>query len=118
MAIIEVSEDGARRVAGDQVFGQAKERADKVSGLRAGGPVMLEDMADLRTELEEVLDELEDEASSVGPYDEWYPDGGPSVSDFRCEGLSGFLSCPFLGEPALHAAVCPYSVICRSCLPC
>jgi hypothetical protein len=42
----------------------------------------------------------------------------PSVSDFRCEGLSGFLSCPFLGEPALHAAVCPYSVICRSCLPC
>ena len=165
MAIIEVSEDGARRVAGDQVFGQAKERADKVSGLRAGGPVIsatvdgvpvsvqilpdgiagecgcpadglcahaaaalawvrtgtdadepdlfevlrmqdpdwlaarlaelaaadpalterllaeaedgeaLEDMADLRTELEEVLDELEDEASSVGLYDEWYPDG-------------------------------------------
>jgi uncharacterized protein Yka (UPF0111/DUF47 family) len=32
-------------------------------------------MADLRTELEEVLDELEDEASSVGLYDEWYPDG-------------------------------------------
>src|ERR1022692_4914432 len=40
MAIIEVSEDGARRVAGDQVFGQAKERADKVSGLRAGDPVI------------------------------------------------------------------------------
>jgi len=37
MAIIEVSEDGVRRVAGDQVFGQAKEWADKVSGLRAGG---------------------------------------------------------------------------------
>jgi hypothetical protein len=40
MAIIEVSEDGARRGAGDQAFGQAKERADKVSGLRAGGPVI------------------------------------------------------------------------------
>ena len=34
MAIIEVSEDGLRRVAGGEVFGQAKERVDKVSGLR------------------------------------------------------------------------------------
>ncbi len=40
MAIIEVSEDGVRRVAGDQVFGQAKEWVGKVSGLRAGGPVI------------------------------------------------------------------------------
>jgi len=35
MAIIEVSEDGARHAAGDEVFGQAKEWTDKVSGLRA-----------------------------------------------------------------------------------
>jgi hypothetical protein len=35
----------------------------------------LQDMAGLRAELEEVLDELEDEASSLGGYDEWYPDG-------------------------------------------
>jgi hypothetical protein len=35
----------------------------------------LEDVADLRAELEEMLDELEDEASSLGLYDEWYPDG-------------------------------------------
>lgn len=163
MAIIEVSEDGVRRAAGDQVFLQAKEWADKVSGLRAGGPVIsatvdgvpvsvrilpdgiagecgcpahelcahavaavlawirtgtdagepdlfevmrmqdpdwlatrlaaadpalaerllaeagdgeaLENMADLRAELDQVLDELEDEASSLGSYDEWYPDG-------------------------------------------
>lgn len=26
------------------------------------------------------------------------------LSDFRCEGFSGFLCCPFLGEPAAHAA--------------
>jgi hypothetical protein len=32
-------------------------------------------VADLRAELEEMLDELEDEASSLGLYDEWYPDG-------------------------------------------
>ena len=35
----------------------------------------LEDVAGLRAELDEVLDELEDEASSLGLYDEWYPDG-------------------------------------------
>jgi uncharacterized Zn finger protein len=35
----------------------------------------LEDVADLRAELEEMLDELEDEASSLGLHDEWYPDG-------------------------------------------
>lgn len=166
MAIIEVSEDGVRRAAGDQVFGQATEWADKVSGLQADGPVIcatvdgvpvsvrflpdgiagececpapglcahavaaalawvrtgtvadepdlfevlraqdpdwlaarlaelaaadpalagrllaeaedgqaLQAMADLRAELDEVLDELEDEASSLGLYDEWYPDG-------------------------------------------
>lgn len=166
MAIIEVSEDGVRRAAGDQVFGQAREWADKVSGLLAGGPVIcatvdgvpvsvrilpdgiagececpvhgpcahavaamlawlrtgtdadepdlpevlrmqdpdwlatrlaelaaadpalaerllaeaedgeaLEEVAGLRAELDEVLDELEDEASSLGLYDEWYPDG-------------------------------------------
>jgi uncharacterized Zn finger protein len=40
VAIIEVSEDGLRRAAGGEVFGQAKERVDKVSGLRAGGPVI------------------------------------------------------------------------------
>src|SRR5438034_9922054 len=40
MAMIEVSEDGVRRAAGGEVFAQAKERADKVSGLRAGGPVI------------------------------------------------------------------------------
>ena len=40
MAMIEVSEDGVRRAVGDEVFEQAKERADKVSGLRAGGPVI------------------------------------------------------------------------------
>jgi uncharacterized Zn finger protein len=166
MAIIEVSEDWVRRVAGDEVFAQAKEWADKVSGLQASGPVIsatvdgvpvsvrilpdgvagecqcpagglcahataavlalveagadvdepglfevlrmqdpdwlaarlaelaaadaalaerllaeaedteaLGDVADLRAELDEVLDELEDEASSLGDYDEWYPDG-------------------------------------------
>jgi hypothetical protein len=32
-------------------------------------------MAGLRAELDEVLDELEDEASSLGLHDEWYPDG-------------------------------------------
>ncbi len=166
MAIIEVSEDGVRRAAGDQVFGQATEWADTVSGLRADGPVICatvdgvpvsvrilpggfagecgcpapglcahaaaavlawvrtgtdadgpdlfgvlraqdpdwlatrlaelaaadpalagrllaeagdgqapQGVADLRAELDEVLDELEDEASSLGLYDEWYPDG-------------------------------------------
>ena len=40
MAIIEVSEDGVRRAAGGEVFGQAEEWAGKVSGLRAGGPVI------------------------------------------------------------------------------
>lgn len=35
----------------------------------------LEDMADLHAELDEVLDELEDEACSLAFYDEWYPDG-------------------------------------------
>lgn len=166
MAIIEVSEDGVRRAVGGEVFGQAKEWVDKVSGLRAGGPVIsatvagvpvsvrirpdriagececpahglcahavaavlawvragtdadepdlfevlrmqdpdwlatrlaelaaadpslaerllaeaedgqaLEDVAGLRAELDEVLDELEDEASSLGLHDEWYPDG-------------------------------------------
>ena len=166
MAIIEVSEDRVRRAAGGEVFGQAKEWVDKVSGLRAGGPVIsatvagvpvsvrirpdgiagececpahgmcahataavlacvrtgtdadepdllealrmqdpdwlatrlaelaaadpslaerllaeaedgqaLEDVAGLRAELDEVLDELEDEASSLGLDDEWYPDG-------------------------------------------
>ena len=40
MAIIEVSENGVQRLAGDQVFGQAKEWVGKVSGLRAGGPVI------------------------------------------------------------------------------
>ena len=34
-----------------------------------------EDVAGLRAELDEVLDELEDEASSLGLYDEWCPDG-------------------------------------------
>jgi uncharacterized Zn finger protein len=166
MAIIEVSEDGLRRIAGGEVFAQATEWAGKVSALRAGGPVISatvdgvpvsvrilpdgiagececqayglcahavaavlawvrtgtdadepdlfevlrmqdpgwlatrlaelasadpvlaerllaeaedgeapEDVAGLRAELDEVLDELEDEASSLGPYDEWYPDG-------------------------------------------
>jgi hypothetical protein len=32
-------------------------------------------VADLRAELEEMLDEMEDEASNLGLYDEWYPDG-------------------------------------------
>jgi hypothetical protein len=41
----------------------------------AGDGQALQDMAGLRAELEEVLDELEDEASSLGLYDEWYPDG-------------------------------------------
>jgi uncharacterized Zn finger protein len=40
MAIIEVSEDGVRRVADGEVFGQAKEWVDKVSGLRPDGPVV------------------------------------------------------------------------------
>jgi hypothetical protein len=40
MAIVEVSEDGVRRAAGGEVFGQAKEWVDKVSGLRSGGPVV------------------------------------------------------------------------------
>jgi len=35
----------------------------------------LEDVAGLRAELDEVLDELEDEACSLGLHDEWYPDG-------------------------------------------
>ena len=35
----------------------------------------LQDVAGLRAELDEVLDELEDEASSLGLHDEWYPDG-------------------------------------------
>jgi hypothetical protein len=35
----------------------------------------LDDVADLRAELDEVLDELEGEASGLGDYDEWYPDG-------------------------------------------
>jgi uncharacterized Zn finger protein len=35
----------------------------------------LQDMAGLRAELDEVLDELEDEASSLRLHDEWYPDG-------------------------------------------
>jgi hypothetical protein len=166
MAVIEVSEDWVRRVAGGEVFGLAAERAGKVSGLRADGlvvsaavdgvpvsvrilpdgfagecgcpadglcahavaavlawvrtgtdadeadlfgilrmqdpdwlagqlaelaaadPVLagrllaeagdgqaLEDVADLRAELDEVLDELEGEASGLEGYDEWYPDG-------------------------------------------
>ncbi|MGH3247943.1 MAG: hypothetical protein ACRDOI_17325 [Trebonia sp.] len=166
MAIIEVSADWVRRVAGGEVFAQAEEWADKVSGLRASGPVIsatvdgvpvsvrigpdgitgecrcpaggqcahavaavlalvgtgvdadepglfevlrlqhpdwlaarlaelaaadpalverllaeaedaeaLADVADLRAELDEELDELEDEASSLGDYGEWYPDG-------------------------------------------
>ena len=29
------------------------------------------------------------------------------LSDFRCEGFSGFLSYPFLGEPAAHTTVWP-----------
>ena len=40
MAIIEVSEDGVRRVAGGEMFGQAKEWVGKVSELEAGGPVI------------------------------------------------------------------------------
>ena len=40
MAIIEVSEDGVRRAAGGEVFGQAKEWVGKASGLRSGGPVI------------------------------------------------------------------------------
>ena len=166
MATIEVSEDGVRRAAGGEVFGQANEWAGTVSGLRSGGPVIsatvdgvsvsvrilpdgiagecgcpahglcahavaamlawvrtgtdadepdlfevlrmqdpdwlatrlaelaaadpslaerllaeaedgqaLEDVAGLRAELDEVLDELEDEASSLRLHDEWYPDG-------------------------------------------
>jgi uncharacterized Zn finger protein len=168
MAVIEVSEDWVRRVAGGDVFGLAAEQAGKVSGLGADGLVVsgavdgvpvsvrilpdgiagecgcpanglcahavaavlawvrtgtdadeadadlfgilrvqdpdwlagrlaelaaadpalagrllaaagdgqaLEDVADLRAELDEVLDELEDEASGLGDYDEWYPDG-------------------------------------------
>jgi hypothetical protein len=166
MAMIEVSEDGVRGAAGGEVFAQAKEWADKVSGLRAGGPVIsatvdgvpvsarilpdgiagecrcpadglcahaaaavlawvrtgtaadepdlfevlrvqdpdwlairlaelaaadsalagrllaeagdgeaLQDVADLRAELDEVLDEMEGDASSLGLYAEWYPDG-------------------------------------------
>ena len=35
----------------------------------------LQDVASLRAELDGVLDELEDEASSLGLHDEWYPDG-------------------------------------------
>ncbi len=35
----------------------------------------LQDVASLRAELDEVLDRLEDEASSLGLHDEWYPDG-------------------------------------------
>ncbi|MGO8728033.1 MAG: hypothetical protein ACLQK8_15250 [Streptosporangiaceae bacterium] len=35
----------------------------------------LQDVESLRAELDRVLDELEDEASSLGLHDEWYPDG-------------------------------------------
>lgn len=35
----------------------------------------MDDAADLHAELDEVLGELEDEASSLGPDGEWYPDG-------------------------------------------
>jgi hypothetical protein len=41
----------------------------------AGDGEALQDVADLRAELDEVLDEMECEASSLGLYDEWYPDG-------------------------------------------
>ena len=175
MAIIEVSEDGVRRAADDEVFGQAKESVAKVSELEADGPVIsatvdgvpvsvrivpdgiagecgcpahglcahavaavlawvragtdpdepdlfevlrmqdpdwlatrlaelaaadpalarrllaeaedgqaLEDVADLRAELDEVLDELEDEASSLGLHDEWYP-GGEALDELLDE---------------------------------
>lgn len=165
MAIIEVSEDVLRRMAGSEVFGQALTWADKVIGLRVDGTVIsatvdgvpvrariladgidgqcgcpadgpcahavaaalawvqtgkdedvpdlfevlrlqdrdwlaghlarvaaadpalagrllaeaedgeaLEAVKDLRAELNEVLDELEEEASSQDDYGEWYPD--------------------------------------------
>jgi uncharacterized Zn finger protein len=35
---------------------------------------VLDEVADLRDEFDEVLDELEDEARDQGDYDEWYPD--------------------------------------------
>jgi hypothetical protein len=35
----------------------------------------LQDVADLRAELDDVLDEMGGQASSLGLYDEWYPDG-------------------------------------------
>ena len=44
----------------------------------------LEDVADLRAELDEVLDELEDEASSLGLHDEWYP-GGEALDELLDE---------------------------------
>ncbi len=205
MAIIEVSEDWVRRGAGDQVFGQAKEWADKVSGLRADGPVICatvdgvpvsvrilpdgiagecgcpadglcahavaavlawvgtgtdadepdlfevlrtqdpdwlaarlaelaaadpalagrllaeaedghapQEVAGLRAELDEVLDELEDEASSLGLDDEWYPDGGAldELLDEAAELVPGapdtrrWASTSGSGVPAWQAARC------------
>ena len=166
MAIIEVTEDALRRVAGDELFGRALEQAGKVTGLHAQGMVItgtvdgvpvtvrmredgldrecgcpadglcvhavvavlawvrtgteadapdlrevllsqekewlaarLEELAavdsaladrllaeavdgeavgdveDLRSDLDEVLDALEEEAASYGVYGEWYGDG-------------------------------------------
>jgi len=53
----------------------------------------LQDMAGLRAELGEVLDQLEAEASSLGLYDEWHPDGEAldelsPASPTRCACLS------------------------------
>ena len=40
----------------------------------AEGADVLAEVADLRGEFDEVLDELEDQARDQGDHDEWYPD--------------------------------------------
>lgn len=92
MAIIEVSEGGVRRaVIADEpdLFEVLRMQdpdwlATRLAELAAADPALagrllaeaeggeaLEDVASLRAELDEVLDELEDEASSLGLYDEF-----------------------------------------------
>jgi uncharacterized Zn finger protein len=73
MAIIEVSEDGLRRVAGSEAFGQALEWTDKVTGLQADGPVI---------------------SATV--------DGTPVSVRILADGISGECRCPADG-PCAHA---------------
>src|SRR5690348_11107403 len=55
--------------------GRGRPRARRAAAGEAEDGQALEDVAGLRAELDEVLDELEDEASSLRLHDEWYPDG-------------------------------------------